>query len=147
MPAVSERRWQAVAIAAGGALGTLARYGVDRGVSGPALGFAWATFVVNVAGSLILGPGHRRHRALATNPLRPAVRGHRLLWRVHHLLDPGGRGGPARPARTVLLAAAYLLASVVAGLAAAAVGIGLARRRFHCGPRAIRSPIPTTSAS
>ena len=52
---LSERGRQAIAIGTGGALGTLARYGVDRGLSGPALGFPWATFAVNIAGSLILG--------------------------------------------------------------------------------------------
>ena len=38
-----------------GALGTLARYGVDRALAGPALGFPWSTLVVNLAGSFLLG--------------------------------------------------------------------------------------------
>jgi CrcB protein len=43
------------AIAAGGALGTLARYGVSRALITPTLGFPWSTLAVNVAGSLLLG--------------------------------------------------------------------------------------------
>ncbi len=43
------------AIAAGGALGTLARYGTDRALVVPSAGFPWATFAVNVAGSFLLG--------------------------------------------------------------------------------------------
>src|ERR1035437_4152563 len=44
-----------VAIAAGGALGTLARYELSQAVVVSANGFPWATFAVNVAGSLLLG--------------------------------------------------------------------------------------------
>jgi CrcB protein len=44
-----------LAIAAGGALGTLARYGTDRAVVVAAASFPWATFTVNVTGSFLLG--------------------------------------------------------------------------------------------
>ena len=44
-----------VVIAAGGALGTLARYEVSQAVVVSANGFPWATFAVNVVGSLLLG--------------------------------------------------------------------------------------------
>jgi CrcB protein len=44
-----------LAIAAGGALGTLARYGVARAVVDSVDGFPWATFAVNVSGSFLLG--------------------------------------------------------------------------------------------
>ncbi len=43
------------AIAVGGALGTLARYGTDRALVSDPLGFPWATFAVNVTGSFLLG--------------------------------------------------------------------------------------------
>ena len=44
------------AIAVGGALGTLARYGVERAAGRPMpLGFPWATLAVNVVGSFVLG--------------------------------------------------------------------------------------------
>src|SRR5207253_1782620 len=44
-----------VAIAAGGALGSPARYAVSRIVPVAASGFPWSTFVINVSGSLVLG--------------------------------------------------------------------------------------------
>jgi fluoride exporter len=43
------------AIAVGGALGTLARYGTERAIVASAGGFPWATFAVNVCGSFLLG--------------------------------------------------------------------------------------------
>jgi CrcB protein len=45
----------AVAIALAGALGALARYGLDGAVSRRATSFPWGTFVVNVSGALLLG--------------------------------------------------------------------------------------------
>ena len=44
-----------VAIGAGGALGTLARYGIERAVAADAFGFPWATLTANVVGSFVLG--------------------------------------------------------------------------------------------
>jgi CrcB protein len=41
-------------IAAGGALGTLARYGTERALVASAGGFPWATFAVNLVGSFLL---------------------------------------------------------------------------------------------
>jgi len=45
----------AVAIGVAGALGALARYGLDGWVSRRAGSFPWGTFVVNVSGSFLLG--------------------------------------------------------------------------------------------
>lgn len=42
-------------IAAGGALGALARDGVATAWPHPASGFAWSTFVINVTGCLLIG--------------------------------------------------------------------------------------------
>jgi CrcB protein len=45
----------AVAIAVTGALGALARYGVEGWISRRAGSFPWGTFVVNISGSFLLG--------------------------------------------------------------------------------------------
>ena len=44
-----------LAVAAGGVLGTLARYGVSRIVHVAPDSFPWATFTVNVTGAFVLG--------------------------------------------------------------------------------------------
>ncbi|WP_204043588.1 FluC/FEX family fluoride channel [Acrocarpospora phusangensis] len=43
------------AIAAGGVLGALARYGVATAIPHPPGGFPWSTFLVNVSGCLLIG--------------------------------------------------------------------------------------------
>jgi CrcB protein len=43
------------AVALGGALGTLARYGLDRGIPTPAGHFPTATLIINLSGSLLIG--------------------------------------------------------------------------------------------
>ena len=60
-----------VAIAVGGALGTLARYGVERTFVAASDGFPWATFSVNVVGSFVLGIVVMSALVLACN---------RLIW-------------------------------------------------------------------
>jgi len=45
----------AVGIALAGALGALARYGLEGAVSRRAAAFPWGTFVVNATGALLLG--------------------------------------------------------------------------------------------
>jgi CrcB protein len=42
-------------IAAGGALGVAARYGIGRAIPTTAGAFPWATFAINVSGSFVLG--------------------------------------------------------------------------------------------
>jgi len=119
-----------VAIAVGGALGTTARFGIERAVVTDPVGFPWATLSVNVAGSFLLGfivtlvvrrwPDDRWLRPLVavgfcggfTTFSTFAVE---IDQRVRH-----GHGGTA---------AAYLVASLIAGLAAALAGSVLARGR------------------
>lgn len=117
-----------VAVAAGGAAGSLARYGVGLW-AGPhaAPGFPWATFAVNVAGCLLLG------LVLAALPAAPAG-----PWR--ELLAVGFCGGfttfstfgaetvALLQARAYGVAAAYVALSVAVGLAAVAGGLRLAGR-------------------
>jgi fluoride exporter len=134
------------AIAAGGALGTLARYGVNRAIVPAALGFPWATFVVNVTGSLLLGLAVTMmvERWSPTRFVRPFVAvgfcGGFTTFSTMVVsaaqLGQHGRSG---------LAAVYLVASLVAGLVAVVVGTALARGRL--GPAAGRQgPIPDPDA-
>jgi len=119
------------AIAVGGALGTVARYGMDRAVVPAPLGFPWATWTVNVVGSFVLGavvtlvverwPRDRYLRPLVAVGFCGGFTTFSTLaveidQRVQH-----GRG---------LLAAAYLAVTLVAGLGAALAGITLARGRL-----------------
>ncbi len=119
------------AIGVGGAIGTLARYGVERAAVPAPLGFPWATLTVNVVGSFLLGavvtlvverwPGDRYLRPLVavgfcggfTTFSTFAVE---IDQRIQH-----GRGA---------LAAAYIVVTLVASLAAALAGITLARGRL-----------------
>ncbi len=140
-PRSPEPALRLVAIAAGGALGTLARYGTGRAVVPSPAGFPWATFAVNVGGSLLLGlivtlvverwPPTRYVRPFAaigfcggfTTFSTLAVE---TVQRAQH-----GR---------VALAAGYVAASVVAGMAAAVLGMALARGQILPVPR--DRPIP-----
>jgi CrcB protein len=55
VPARATRPGVWLAIAAGGILGTLARYGVSRAIHVAPGTFPWSTFTVNVTGSFVLG--------------------------------------------------------------------------------------------
>ncbi len=120
-----------IAIALGGALGTLARYGVERAVVTGSAGFPWATLIVNVVGSFVLGlvvtlaverwPGDRI--------LRPLVAvgfcgGFTTFSTFAVEIDQHVRGGHVGTAAT------YAVASLLAGLGAALAGMTLARGRL-----------------
>jgi CrcB protein len=118
------------AIAAGGALGTLARYGTDRALAPDPTGFPWATFTVNVAGSLLLGlivtlvverwPPTRYVRPFAAIGFCGGFTTFSTLAVEAAQRAQHGRVG---------LAFGYVAASLVAGVVAAALGMGLARGR------------------
>lgn len=124
------------AVATGGALGAVSRYAISLAIPGTASRFPWATFIINVTGSAVLG------------------------FLVPLLLEQFPRGRVARPllgagfigayttfstftVEAVLLvraghpavAGAYVLASVVAGLAAAWTGMIGARLAVAAGRR------------
>jgi CrcB protein len=118
------------AIAVGGGLGTLARYGVERAAVPGSDGFPWATWSVNVVGSFVLGavvtlvverwPRNRYLRPLVAVGFCGGFTTFSTLavevdQRIQH-----GHG---------TLAAVYLVATLVAGLGAALAGISLARGR------------------
>lgn len=131
------------AIAGGGALGTLARYGVSRALVPPALGFPWDTFLVNVAGSFVLGvivvlvverwPPTRYVRPFMAIGFCGGFTTFSTMVVQAAQLGQHHRMGPA---------AIYLSASLAAGLVAAAAGMGAARGRLlpGAGERAIPDP-------
>jgi len=119
------------AIAAGGSLGTLARYGTDRLLVPAATGFPWATFTVNVLGSLVLGVTMTLvvERWPPTRFVRPfAAIGFCGGFTTFSTLavEAAQRTQHGRPG----LAAVYVATSLAAGLAAAALGMALARGRL-----------------
>ena len=118
-----------VAVASGGALGATLRYAATLSVNRllPSA-FPWGTLTVNVAGSLLMGVAYVL--LIERGLLSPA-------WR--HFLTVGLLGGLTTFSAfsldaltlmshgTILRAAAYVLASVVICIGAAAVGVLLAR--------------------
>ncbi|MDR1635574.1 MAG: CrcB family protein [Bifidobacteriaceae bacterium] len=132
-------------VAAGGALGTLARHAVGQAVGYPgAPAWPWATFAVNLVGSLALGllQGLVETR-LAADAARPSQV---FLARISAFAGVGMLGGfttySAFSVEVVALvqagalagAGAYAGISVVAGIACAALGL-------RCG-RACPAPAP-----
>lgn len=126
----AESRWPVLAvIAAGGALGALARHGVQAALPDAPGGFPWATFLVNVSGCLLMGV-----LMVVITEVRTA---HRL---VRPFLGVGMLGGYTTfstyvvdAQRTVaagapVTALAYLGATLVAALLAVAAGMWLTRR-------------------
>ena len=121
----------------GGAVGTLVRFGLTRALPTGA-GWPVATLVANLVGAFLLGlllealvrrgpedETRRRLRlALGTGVLGGFTTFSALALEIERL----GAGGHA------LLAAAYGLVSIVAGVACAGAGVVLAARR-HGAPR------------
>lgn len=121
-----------LAVAAGGALGTIARYELALAEPPGSGRFPWATFIVNVVGSFVLG--------FALIALMESWSPSRLLrpfvaigfcgglttfstWMVESMLLV--RGGDAG------VALAYLTVSLVVGLGAVALGVHAARVMLH----------------
>ena len=118
-------------VAAGGVLGSLARYAVGLALPHEAGSFAWSTFLVNVTGSLAMGVLVVWVLSLARpHPwLRPFL-GVGVLggWTTFssyaldlHAMVQAGQG---------LVAAAYLVGSLVVGLVAVGLGVTLGERWF-----------------
>jgi fluoride exporter len=123
------RRLVLAAVAAGGALGGMARY--ELGAVWPTSpgGFPWVTFVINVVGSLVLGvvltvvveqwPPSRYVRPF----LATGVCGGFTTWSTFMtdstLLTKDGHAG---------LAATYVVATLAAGLVATVAGVWIGRR-------------------
>ena len=135
MPAVS-RAWILLAVAVGGALGTVARYELALAEPVRSGRFPWATFGVNVAGSLVLGVALTVLVAprVSTSVLRPFV-GVGVCgglttfstWMVESVLLV--RDGDAATA------VGYLLVSLVAGLSRSVAAAVAARPASSRGRR------------
>ena len=130
-------------VAAGGCAGTLVRAALEHARPAAPGHLPTTTLAINVVGSLVLGLllgslGEQRPRlrlALGTGVLGGLTTHSTFILESHRLLASGGAA--SRPA----LGAAYLLGSMAAGLAAAAVGLWLAgrlRRRDRQGGSALQ---------
>lgn len=118
-------------VAAGGALGTLARWALSLGLAprpGSTPGFPWATFTANISGCLLLGAltGFLADRRPSSRLVRPFVgvgvlggftTFSALMLETRTLLAAGRVG----------LALGYVAVSVLMGLAAVMVGMRLVR--------------------
>jgi len=126
------------AIAAGGALGSPARYGVAQLVPVGKDAFPWATFWTNVAGSFVLGlllvlildrfPPSRYLRPFFATGFLGAFTTFSTFAVEADLLVKDGRPG---------IAAAYVAASLGVGLAAVWSGMVLGRRVGPGGQKAM----------
>jgi CrcB protein len=126
------RAWVVLAVAVGGALGTLARYELALAEPPGSGRFPWATFTVNVVGSFVLGvavtalvepsPPSRIIRPFVTVGFCGGLTTF-STWMVESvLLVRDDRAG---------LATLYLVMSVVAGFLAVAAGAWVARAPLH----------------
>ena len=117
------------AVAAGGALGSLVRWGLGLSFPPGPTGFPWATFSINVSGCLLIGalmvavtdvwPGRRLVRPF----LGVGVLGGYTTFSTY-VVDIGRLLAGGAP----VTALAYLVATVVAALAATYAGTALTRR-------------------
>lgn len=115
-------------VAAGGALGSLARFGVSEALPAAAAGFPWATFLVNVSGCFLLGllmvlvldvwPSYRLLRPF----LGVGVLGGYTTFSTY-ALEARDLMAAGRP----LTAFGYVGGSLLAGLVAVAGGVAVMR--------------------
>ncbi|MFB9905158.1 fluoride efflux transporter FluC [Allokutzneria oryzae] len=110
-------------VAAGGILGALARYGIAAAVPVQAAGFPWSTFGVNVIGCLLIGmlmslPAKGLRRLfLGTGVLGGFTTFSGFAVETERLLAGGH----------LLLTGLYVVGTLLAALAAVAMGARLAR--------------------
>lgn len=119
------------AVAAGGVLGSLARYAVGLALPHPSGAFAWSTFLVNVTGSCAMGvlvvwvlslhsPHPWLRPFLGVGVLGGWTTFSSYALDVHAMVQAGHD----------LVAAVYLLGSLVVGLVAVGIGVRLGERIF-----------------
>ncbi|MGW5382240.1 fluoride efflux transporter FluC [Nocardia sp. NPDC003963] len=116
-------------IAAGGALGALARYGLTLSWPAPPGGFPWAVFVVNIIGSFLLGALMVVVTELRTpHPLLRPFLGVGVLGGFTTFSTYADDFRSLLETGTAAIGAAYLGSTLFAAVAACGLGIGLARR-------------------
>jgi CrcB protein len=116
-----------LAVAIAGAIGAPARYLVERAIADRSgRHFPWGTLVVNVTGSLVLGflTGLALYHGLASTPKTVIGTGFIGAYTTfstyaYETVDVAERS-------TARLAGAYAIGSIVAGVAAATLGLVLA---------------------
>jgi len=123
-----------LAVAAGGALGALARYLVDRSIEARAFGlFPWSTFTINLSGCFVVGAvvaalvdRHHTPEWLRLGLVMGVLGGYTTFSTA--MLETRSLAAAGRPA----LAAVYVVGTTLAGLLAvtvAVVGTRVAVRR------------------
>ena len=134
----------ALLVAAGSAVGTLARAGIGSAVPAGAGHWPWATFGVNILGSLFLGAllealslagkdtGWRRRVRLG---LGTGVLGGFTTYSTY-VLEVDRLTGTGYPT----IAAVYAVASIAAGIAAAGLGVAAVSAVAHRAGRGRRCP-------
>jgi fluoride exporter len=118
-------------VAAGGALGALGRYAVGLALPHLAVGFPWASFLVNVTGSLAMGllvawvltmadPHPWLRPFLGVGALGGWTTFSSFALDVHALATAGH----------AVLALGYVVSSFLVGLVGVELGVGLGQRAF-----------------
>ena len=117
-------------VAAGGALGAVARYGVGRLL--PASGWPWPTLTANVAGGLLMGllAGWLAFRAGAQGETVRLFAAVGLLGGFTTFSAFSLETALMIEKRQFALASGYVAASVVLSIAALFLGLMIARRAF-----------------
>ncbi len=122
-----------MAVAAGGWLGAIARYALERAVPGTETGFPITTWLINTSGAFVLGLiltlliEHRRPTRGA--PLVRAFACTGVLGAWTTVSTFAGEADVLVRSGRPLLAAGYLAATFAGGVLGTAAGIAVARRR------------------
>ncbi|MCA0147146.1 fluoride efflux transporter CrcB [Blastococcus sp. LR1] len=115
--------------ALGGAIGALARWGLTEALSSPAPGWPWATLLVNLTGCLLMGAllAHLSLRSPEPAWVRPLL-GVGLLggWTTYSAFAVEVVG--LVEAGSTVTAVAYVLGSLVGGVAGVALGAAIVGR-------------------
>jgi fluoride exporter len=122
-----------LAVVLGGIVGTGLRLGIDALLPHGDAEFPWSTLVINVVGSFLLGMLVARVWPRSPQWLRAGL-GAGVLGSFTTFSAVAVSLVTLASAGEVLLAAAYLAVTLIAGLGAAALGLSLGSRREPIGP-------------